>query len=62
MFSILSYTEEGILWLFGWAHWLYPPWITVVKDTNCSFIEEVIEVIVSIQSLLASLLVAKDEV
>jgi len=34
----------------------------VVKDTNCSFIEEVVENIVGIQSLSSGLLVAKDEV
>ena len=34
----------------------------VVKDTNCSFIEEVVEDIVGIQSLSSGLLVAKDEV
>ena len=33
-----------------------------VKDTNCSFIGEVVEDIVSFQSLSSGLLVAKDEV
>ena len=42
------------------VHRLHPKF--VVKDTNCSFIEEVVEDIVGIQSLSSGLLVAKDEV
>ena len=36
--------------------------ILAVKDTNCSFIGEVVEDIVSFPSLSSGLLVAKDEV